>query len=226
MSCSSPFVYVESAVGTEQNFSVGTSGSYTLPSYSYKWGGECTTWKEGCSVCKWWNGCKWTTCTWKICEAGPWTVELWPSITFNASCTIPMVTESEVGIQMTVDSPAEPYELSSLTLDACNCNLNIDGTGVTINLIDTPISVEEENGEFSISVDLLGWSASTDDSGLKYNLDITSSLEFCLDPVPPVGWINLVLSCTLSVDDESIDYSYSTSFEISCPIVSVEEAGA
>ena len=48
-----------------------------------------------------------------------------------------------------------------------------------------------------------------------------SELQFCLDPVPPVGWINLELSCELGTTYDGVNYN--TGFNIECPIVSVEE---
>lgn len=229
MSCSSPFVYqVASSIVTDE-YEVGCSGSYTLSSYSVKWGGG--SWCLGCSDCKWggWQNlelkCKWNKCCWEI-NYPTWNIELWPNITFEASTTIPFEFESEEGVQITVSAPeGEPYQCQSIVLNACDLQFKIDDDEYELNIIPEPITVEEENGQFSINIPLESFSSKTNEWGLEYELSIDTSLQFCLNPTPPQGWINLLLDCTLSVNDEieSLEFGTKTSFSISCPIVSADE---
>jgi len=231
MSCSSPFVYQEGTIITN-NYNIGCSGQYTLNSYTVKWGGG--SWCIGCAAtncnsCGWrgWGTCcstKWNNCCWGI-EYPSWSVNLWPTISFNSSVIIPFEFQSEAGVEITLDQPESPYQAEIITLKECDLTLKIDGTNITIPLIVTEIELEEENGEFSLSIPLGGFENSVDEDGLKYTLTVETSLQFCLDPVPPVGWINLVLNCELSVSDsiDGLSFGYKTSFTISCPIVSVED---
>ena len=233
MSCASPFVYQVASVYITDSYKVSCAGSYTLNSYSVKWGGG--SWCIGCLVTKkCWNGWKhwnycgstsWDNCCWGI-EYSTWTVELWPTITFGGSVSIPFVFESEAGVQITVDAPeGEPYQCESITLNQCDLSLSIDGETYSLNIIPVSIEIEEENGLFSITTPLESFSSKITEMGLNYELSVETSLEFCLNPVPPQGWINLLLNCTLSVseDIEGLDFGTQTSFLISCPIVSVDD---
>ena len=233
MSCSSPFVYqVATEIKTDTQ-TVGCSGSYTLQSYTAKWGGG--SWCTGCSDTKSkWSGwrnwdlktdTKWNDCCWGI-DYPTWTIELWPTITFAGNVSIPFVFESQEGVQITVDAPeGEPYQAQSITLNTCNLLFGIDSENITLNIIPTPIEIEEENGEFSINIPLQSFDSKKTEFGVTYKLTLDTELQFCLDPTPPVGWINLVISCTLSVkeDIDGLDFETKTTFEVSCPIVSVEE---
>ena len=181
MSCSSPFIVQESEKVVDSNSTVTCTGNYTLNSYSVKWGGG--SWCIGCSVtdCCWkgWQNTdlkcdtKWVDCCWGI-DYPCWTIELWPTITFGASVDIPFTFGAEAGIQLTVDTPAEPYRAKIIELDSCNLTLTVDSTNITIQLIDTPIELESEDGKFSISVPLESWSSSSSDWGLNYTLCIDS----------------------------------------------------
>lgn len=222
MSCTSPFVYQEGG-SVSNNQTVSVSGSYTLPSYSTPSTSLCLLGSD--TSCHWggWRGwaldCS-TSWYWYDCSTVPG-IEVWPAITFAASCSIPMTFTSAAGIELSATTPATPYEATSITLNQCNLSLSINGSSVTINVIPEPITVTQENGEFSISVDLASWTSSVDEAGITYKLSIDSTLLFCLDPVPPQGWVNLTLGCTLSANGDGI--SYSVNFTISCPIVSVED---
>ena len=164
MSCSSQFVYDASGDESESvtsNSTVTCTGSYTLNSYSVKWGGG--SWCVGCSVtdCCWkgWRNTdlkcdtKWVDCCWGI-DYPCWSIELWPTITFGATVDIPFTFEADEGIQLTVTAPPEPYEADTITLESCTLTLTVDSTNIPIVLIDTPIELQEDNDEFSILVPL------------------------------------------------------------------------
>lgn len=234
MSCTSPFSYPNSADITidpiTSTQTVVCSGSYTLPSYTVKWGGG--SWCIGCSSgCKWsgWRGwivnCGWNNCCWGI-DYPSWTIELWSSTTFTGAASIPFVFESQEGVKITVDAPeGEPYQAQSITLNTCDLTFGVNSTTYTLNIIPTPIELEEVNGAFSISVPLESFDSKETEIGVTYELTLSTQLEFCLDPTPPVGWINLVISCTLSAseDIDGENFTTTTSFAVSCPIVSVED---
>ena len=92
-----------------------------------------------------------------------------------------------------------------------------------LNIVPDQITVTQENGSFSISIQLQSFSTTYSADGFDYDFSIDTELQFCLDPVPPVGWINLQLTCELGTEYDGVNYS--TGFAIECPIVSVEEEG-
>lgn len=232
MSCSSPFVYVYSSTFVTNKFNIDLAGSYTLNGYSVTWGGGTHCW--GCVVTdSSWTGWRnsqlvtntyWNSCCWQHTYPS-WTIQLWPNINFSASVKMPIEITSELGVQLNIETPAEPFQAESITFDECALTLSVNSTNYDIDLVTNPIELDEENGQFSLSIELGGFESSFTEWGLTYELKVTSSLEFCLTPIPPVGWVNLVLTCELSISDEiaDIDFGYSTSFQVSCPIVSVEE---
>jgi len=233
MSCSSPFVYQIAEQITTNQINVGLGGSYTLNGYSVTWGGG--SWCIGCVVSKkcwngWrnWNYCgssSWDKCCWGI-DYPTWTIELWPTITFGGSVTMPFVIESQGGVQFTVNAPeGEPYQCQSITINQCDLSFSVDNDSFSLNIIPEPITVAEDNGSFSVLVPLESFSSTFNDWGLSYGLSLSTSLQFCLTPVPPQGWINLLISCELSVSEDiaGLDFGTKTSFAISCPIISVED---
>ena len=219
-SCQSPFeIQTGGSVSTNQTASM--SGSYTLPGYSTPSTQLCLLGSD--TSCHWggWDHTQLECSTswyWYDCSTVPG-IELWPAITFVASCTIPMTFMAGAGIEITLEDPTEPYETTSVTLNQCDLSLSINGSKVTINVIQDPVTISQTNGSFDVSIPLLSWSSSDDIAGIKYDLSIDTALMCCLDPTPPVGWLNLTLSCTLSANGDGINYS--TQFNISCPIISV-----
>jgi hypothetical protein len=117
-----------------------------------------------------------------------------------------------------------------MLINACNCSVGVTGDGIsetiTINLVPLPTSIDYDasTGEFSATTDLGGFSSTSEIDGITYTLAITSDILFCAEPVPPVGWVNIVLNCTLSAYAYDV-VNYTVEFSIVCPIVSVEEEG-
>jgi hypothetical protein len=130
--------------------------------------------------------------------------------------------ESSTGVQLTVEEPVEPFQITSLTLNSCNCSLGINGTNINIDILPEPLIVGEENGSFFVDIALYGFSSSIVEDDIKYTLDIQTSLLLCLNPIPPAGWINLKLDCSLNAFENNV-VNYTTTFEISLPITSVED---
>lgn len=225
MSCESPFSYEEFSVEVSSSQTVGTSGSYTLPSYTipsqelcmfvpghcdWHWGGWLNTVRE----------CSWQGPSWCCCWGTP-AITIWPSIDFTASASFDLEFVAGSSIAITVEGPNTPIETTSITINSGTLTLTVDTTPITINLVPNPITINQENGSFSIDIELESFSTTYSAGGFDYTFTLDSDLQFCLDPVPPVGWINLQLSCGLSTGYDGVNYG--TNFTIECPIVSVED---
>lgn len=234
MSCSSPFVFDTGISVVSPTQYVGVTGSFNLPGYTLPSTQLCwPTWKAPYSSCKWggWQNtklrCKWVkgSSGWCCCWNTP-SVEIWPALTFTGSVSIPFDFVSTVGVELSIDAPPEPYKAHSITIQACNCSLIITGSGIntniTLNILPTEITIEEINGEFDINIPLYGFSSSATDLGIKYTLSVETSLLFCLEPEPPVGWINLELDCSIIAYENDV-INYTVGFKLNLPIVSVEE---
>jgi len=249
----SSFQYSESmSGGLDYTYTISTIGSYTLPSYSTPSTDVCVptwypgyvcdcSWSLSCNSCGWrgwgtccnWNqvGCGWCSGStgWCCCSTIPG-VEVWPSLTFTASTDIPLVLTSTIEYEFSTVAPVDPTLIYSMLINACNCSVGVTGDGIsetiTINLVPLPTSIDYDasTGEFSATTDLGGFSSTSEIDGITYTLAITSDILFCAEPVPPVGWVNIVLNCTLSAYAYDV-VNYTVEFSIVCPIVSVEEEG-
>ena len=238
MSCSSPFVVDldgDEAVITQT--SMNMQGCYTLQGYTspgwsccitmwcpvYPCGWHCCggCWGGGCccSALSWCGGY-----SWQYCYNVPG-IELWPKLQFCGSCDLPMKVVASTGLDIGVTEPPKPYEATTVTFEACNCSCSVNGTGFTINIIPGEINLTQKNGVFSTTIDLGGFSSNTNIDGVDYDVSINSSLLLCLEPVPPVGWMNILLEIefTATIPDT---VSESCSFSLTLPLVSVEEGGA
>ncbi len=235
MSCSSPFVYVVSEETVSFSSTVGVKGSYTLPGYTVpsaqicwlQWNPPYTAYKS-CSKNKWWGvksckGAYWVKGShkWCCCWSTP-SIPIWPSLTFTGSASVPFEFEASTGFQITPEAPLEPFEATTITLEKCNCSVGINGENITINILPEAIEIGQENGEFFVNIPLYGFNSSETIAGIKYTLSVESSLLLCLEPVPPSGWINLLLTCALTAYEKGV-VNYTANFKISLPIVSAEE---
>ncbi len=227
MSCESPFVYTEFETTVTSSQNVGESGSYTLPSYSIPSENVCMYVPPHCDW-KWggWRGwdreCSWQKGSWCCCWSTP-SIEIWPSITFSASANIVLEFVAGTAVALTVESPTTPIETTSIVIKSGTLTLTVNGTPFVLNIVPDQITINQEDGSFSISIQLESFSTTYSADGFDYDFSIDTELQFCLDPVPPVGWVNLQLSCELGTEYDGVNYS--TSFAIECPIVSVEEEG-
>ena len=164
-------------------------------------------WLGGC----WCSGINWCGgYSWQSCYSVPG-IELWPTLTFCGSCDMPMVATASTGLVWNLEAPPQPYEAYTLTLKACDCSCSVNGSGFTINIIPTDISVTQNNGSFSATIDLGGFSSTYNQDGIDYSLSIATSLLFCLDPTGGSSWINIVLDCNFAANMPDV-YDESVSF--------------
>lgn len=231
MSCSSPFLYQEGlTISSTSNCVV--SGGYELPGYSYSF-----TVPSACVpgwVCNWcgWRGwgtcCSWSKCAF-VTPSYMETITMWPTINISASTTIPITITSSAGIQFTDNSPETPYIATTVSAGNFTITGTVNETNISVPVYTDNIQLEQNNDEFSLNIPLvtLTNTVTEDIDGIEisYTITVTPLIQFCLDPEPPVGWINLLLQCTLSASDPTIDYTYNVNFAVSLPIVSVEEGG-
>ena len=248
MSCSSPWEYDEGLTYTVSfNFDVSgsvTSPGYSIPSYSLcllgvNWGGvECTstrTWTGICKKGKW----SWGTCTWTYCASSIWygpnwywydcstipSVPIIPTFELIGSANVNSTILTSVGTAFTATAPPGPYQISALTINSITYTFTLAFPGYgseTVTLTENlGLTLQEENGDFSAELALDTLSSSFNYDGFEYSFQIGNSLLFCLNPVPPQGWVNLLSSYTLSVSYEGIGYTVTGL--CTCPIVSVED---
>lgn len=224
MSCSSPFSYQATASLVITNSTMNMSGTYTLPSLTIPALAIC----EPAVSCHWggaWNAELECDDGWCCCWYPP-AIEIWPSIDFTASFKAPIQVQGSEQITFsssgTIPSPAicAVVNFDTITL---SLGVGVDGDNGTIELTIPPFTLQEStSGGFLIEVPFESLSTSyVSPLGTIYKLVIDAGMLFCLDPVPPQGWININLSCTLSCTILGIDYSQQ--FNIDCPIVSVED---
>jgi len=109
----------------------------------------------------------------------------------------------------------------SIVVNSYTANININGTGVTVVLMSA-VTLTEANGVFAVEYPLDTFSDSFSETidGIEFGYDITMSVSilFCLNPVPPQQWVNFMLGFTISIS--SLDVTdYSTTFTVTVPIV-------
>lgn len=236
MSCSSPFAVSAQTssdiITTTSNMNM--QGCYSLQGYStpswtcclpmwappYPCGWHCCggCWGGGCcKACLNWCG----GYSWQYCYSVPG-VELWPTLQFCGSVDMPMSATAGVGLDFSVDAPPQPYECYTVTLKACDCSCSVNGSGFTINLIPDDIALTQKNGKFSATIDLGGFSSKVTEAGVEYSVSISTSLLLCLEPVPPQGWVNVLLDVSFSASIAGVA-SETADFTVALPLVSVED---
>jgi hypothetical protein len=141
-----------------------------------------------------------------------------------------MEIEIESGEAVSLTEPPEPINAQSIVLGATGdepgfvLGLNVNGQGFQIT-IPVTVTLTEENGTYDATVSIYSFGTSyTDPLGIVYDLTIGTDFLFCLTPEPPQGWMNLQVTCDMSVTIG--DISTSVSFSEVVPLVSVEEEGA
>jgi len=219
MSCSSPFKYQESASAQEQPpTTIKLQGSYTLPSYSI----------PGYSICKPTLNCKWggwqntvLECSWGwcCCWSTP-SLPIWPSITFKGSIETTQICTAEESISFTVEGPSTPVASEGVSYKNNKITMGIDDTNIDLELPDISLSVDN-TGSFSANVPIGTVSTTFKEDDVSYSLEIEAEFLFCLDPVPPQGWVNIKLICSMTCTVDGVNYEQQ--FDVACPIVSVED---
>jgi len=241
------------STGTPYDYTINTTGSYTLPSYTTPSTEVCVpTWYPGyacdcswgltdCHSCGWrgwgtccsWGqvGCSWCSGStgWCCCSTIPG-VEVWPTLTFTAATDVPLEITSTIKYEFTTATPANPTLIYSMLINSCDCSVGVTGSGInetiTINLVPLPTSINyiASTGEFEATTELGGFTSSITEDGITYGLTIGTEILYCATPEPPTGWVNIVLNCTLSAYAYDV-VNYTVTFSIVCPVVSVEEEG-
>ena len=56
----------------------------------------------------------------------------------------------------------------------------------------------------------------------SYSFKFSINMLFCLDPVPPSGWVNVQLLFSVAVSDEGQNI-YNADFALLLPIISAED---
>lgn len=247
MSCTSPCYWysdIEVDLYTQEisfNFKDSvTVQSCTVPGYKV-----CVpTWTSPYENCKGgWSKCAkkgWCCCDKKCCEWG-WTskcnwvkgksgwcccwttpsVELWPDLTFTYKLSVPMDFVVAVGYLVGEETPPEPFICESFTIYTYTFKVDINNGAieetVTIDCGPDGITFYAYNDYYYAQEYLTGGKGSYTYDGIEYDLDFDFYILYCLEPVAPMTWINLQVSCTMSVVyDET---SWNTTFSVACPLL-------
>ena len=215
MSCSSPFEISQVLFGYEYDWNIKCSGNTIIPAYSTPsieiccWDAlSCGTWSN--------TGC---TCNWKDCYTIPG-IPLWPELKVAGSAGIQLVYANYQEEDIDIEGPSEPYSVLSLTIQNPQIGLSINGIGTTLTFpIGETLQYDTAEG-FSTSIQLPSVYGNYVYLGSGINIQILIYILFCLEPTPPIGWINVQPQITLSYE------SFSSTFIIDIPIVSEEDVPA
>jgi len=251
MSCASPFIYDSEVTYTLFSYTIGFSGAYTLPGYTTPSLNVCTLgWSppyatcvkrlcDGC-ICNTWQ---WCNCCNSTCDGWTWTagshywttpcwtvpgIPLWPSLNFSFSSSVPIAMKLTEGAIITVDTPPTAIVAESIVIggpvgsEGFEIAMSVNDQGFSINIPIT-VTLTEINGTFLATVSIYTASTTYDADGISYAISVGTDFLFCLTPVPPVGGMNLQLTCSFSAAIG--DISSSTGFAVVIPIISVEEEG-
>jgi hypothetical protein len=196
----------------------------------------CNTW-DWCQCCTQNNHCDvgwdsgshyWYDCT----QIAP--VVLWPTIDIDASMACVLTITVDDGVEITAEPPTAPIPTISLSISDIyiTFGFGLYGSNITKSF-PLPITVEVDINDGIPSIIIpLGppvSSQSTVNLGpfgtFTIDISLTFSLLFCLEPIPPQGWVNILVTVgidgTYSIDgnDTAIDETASLAF----PIISLEE---
>jgi hypothetical protein len=163
------------------------------------------------------------------------------SIEFKADVSISFTTQAYADLVFTKAIPDKAQEVIALTIDSVILNFTtiIDGTSypVSFNLVDN-IIIAEQNGNFSVNITLdkvstkfnygvsLGEIAGQNlTASINGSINFSNTLQFCLNPKPPAGWVNLVMDFSVDQQIEILGEnvgSVTDNLTIIAPIVSVD----
>lgn len=207
------------------------------------WGGwrnsrlECSSSWNSCEnqipCCTNYVGTSWY---WYDCTPGI-PILIYPSLTFTAGAQCEMLGSVGVGLILPNPDPA-PQPVESLTIKNIRITFGLESTiageiaEITPFTVTIPFEVElkDEDGSFSTDITLGTYEFQFtffNAIGVEMFVRFTShiSLMFCLDPIPPMGWVNIEVNNTVS-----FNYTYDNtavvlplSFDLALPIVSVED---
>ena len=244
MACSSPFVFEAEAEYYSQQVTAGYTGSLTIPGYSIPGEKICDwVWVPNSWECKCLGGCdcgktwspKWCQCCTKTCvpnggkleTTSCWTtpsVPIFPNLTFDFTLSVPMTFVIGVGEEVTLSAPLTPYITNSIIIKNFVCSLTVNGQPIVLT-VPADITITQTNGEFYATYPLATLNETYTTDGFTYDSTFTFNLLGCLNPEPPVGWLNIevVLDMSVNYSDDIGNSVFSCSATAVCPIVSVED---
>lgn len=263
MSCESPFTLSVGLTTTlvEWTSTVNYTGSTTVPPYTFSTQltfpdfYSCTL-GLNCKCCcyKSWLGfvefcvdvpcCKTQDLTWGYSQ------QLWPKLTFAASCSTVWSFTSSLSSKFSLssmnkeaeESPDEPVTTvfcNTIALEDTVVSLIINGNAISYTApssveVGTETNTSTGETEFVIQISFPSeYCISGSTEGVSY--DISPYWLICSEPTPPVGWLNLDIPISLSLDAGSYNVAlwgwnydvnvgtYSTTATIACPLISVED---
>jgi hypothetical protein len=241
MSCTTPFVYVAGEIYTLIPYTISFSGSTTVPGYTIPstslcmlgWNPAHCDWVQVCGdgcVCHTWHWCHCCTTKsqcdwvkgshyWYDCWNTP-SVPLWPTLNISAAFSMPISFELAQGYAITMEGDGV-FETSSISFKGFNLSFHVNGQGFSIP-VPVTLTVSQSDGEFSATIPIITFTESYNEDGIDFAITISTSLVGCATPEPPVGWLNIQLGISFTASAVGFP-SYSTSFSLMCPMVSVEE---
>jgi hypothetical protein len=203
------------------------------------------TWTPPYTSCKWaewskcakkvWGACVagWTgkdSCTWVEGVSGwccCWTdpsFELIPPISCSYSMKVPTNFEVEVGYVVgdTLSPLGVPFACEEYTIYSFKIDANINGVEakLDIDLGEDGITFVAFN-DYYYATETLGEGKGTYEyQGFTYTLKFTISLLYCLEPEPPMSWINIQVALDVSVDYDGV--KSTSSILVACPLIPPE----
>lgn len=210
-------------------------------STSCHWGG----WKHTKLECSsYWNSCEYqvrccknyvnTSWYWYDCSTIP-AIPIFPTLIFSGTATASLQAEIGIGDTFSVEGE-NPSPIASLTISDIELTFNLSAQGITppspIKIpIPFQVGLDEIDGSFSVSIPLGSYGTTfvfLNTNGVTINCSLTQSFSilFCLDPVPPQGWVNIECESDLAmnfIDDGTTTTLSPCSFDLVIPIVSLEE---
>ena len=255
MSCTSPFTFT--AVGTSQvNWESATtySGTAKIPGYTWKscvsvpdlTYATCTLGMECCCTSFKTFSHKYKTCWCPCCNTQTYSagtcfsVTLWPELTFVASAgsTYAFVTEESLKFSLTPTGTDPAIATTqSIEITSIFVTLNVNGVAIAVN-VPSSLTVETEetsSGEVEFMATISFPSDSeTSGSYAGVNYSINPYFLMCATPENGVGYLNIVLPCSLSYDagsystswqGETWDFNlgtYNCNVSVTCPIIAAE----
>ena len=227
-SCTSPFTYTD-IVGTTTSYTVSMGGEYVTPAYTLDstalyYGEYADTFRF---IFEPWID------TLYLNINSPSTLDISVTSCPDTSANYISISSSCQGIMniRVIDSVNYEYPMNLLgyfTLNYSQCYIPYDSTtGYFESEIPFTLSYSEENSSSTANYYTITWSlpntliATSNSSNYpSFTLVMNSAtLLFCSDPDPTEGWINTLLSMTLTVIDTATQTTeYLTNFTITCPV--------
>jgi hypothetical protein len=154
-------------------------------------------------------------------EFGP--IPIYPTLNLEYSITTPLEISTKAGVIIQLQTPPYPYIAHDFTVKdfEFHCIINKDWFNKTIK-VPCNVTFTEVDGEFNASYPLATIKTPFSVNDFHGDIKFTFSILGCLDPAPPIGWINILVKCE-STFKTRMGNSYSVSCQVACPIVSMDD---